>query len=128
MSPNALANVSWLAGTGVAFYFMTRGGGCGGHRHGGAGGHRHGDDGGGGARPMEGAATPASPGEAPAAAPVDPVCGMPVTSIASGLQRRYTDRTFSFCSQDCLRKFDADPSSYLRAQAGTGHRHRAGGC
>jgi YHS domain-containing protein len=37
------------------------------------------------------------------------------------------DRTFFFCSQDCLRKFDADPPRYVRAQAGTGSR-RGHGC
>lgn len=128
MSSNALTSVLWFVGIGAVFYFMTRGGGCGAHRHGGAGRHQHGDDEGRGAHPMESAPTPASPGEAPGASPVDPVCGMPVTSTSSELQRRYMDRTFFFCSQDCLRKFDADPPSYVRARAGTGSRRRAHGC
>lgn len=128
MNWNALTNVLWFLGIGAVFYFMMRAGGCGAHHHGSAGRHQHGDDEGRGAHPSERGPTPASPRETPAASPVDPVCGMSVTSTTPALQRSYMDRTFFFCSRDCLRKFDADPPSYARAQATTEHRHRAHGC
>lgn len=128
MTSNALMSVLWFLGVGALFYFMMRAGGCGAHHHGSARRHEHGGDEDRSAHPVESGPTSASPREAAATPPVDPVCGMPVTSTSSLLQRSYMDRTFFFCSQDCLRKFDADPPRYARALATTEARHRAHGC
>ncbi len=43
---------------------------------------------------------------------VDPVCGMQV-SAATERTYRYEGRTYYFCSDHCLHKFQADPVAYL---------------
>lgn len=128
MTSNALTSVLWFLGVGAVFYLMMRAGGCGAHQHGSDRRHEHEGDEGRSAHPIESGPTSASPREVAAAPPVDPVCGMPVTSTSSALQRSYMDRTFFFCSEDCLQKFDADPPRHARAQTTTGSGHRAHGC
>jgi Cu+-exporting ATPase len=52
---------------------------------------------------------------------LDPVCGMEVNPASAEAQREYSGQTFYFCSEECKRKFDADPERYVddtdRAQA-----------
>lgn len=136
MDANALGSLAWFIGIGALLYFVMRAGGCGSHGHGHGHGH-HGSHGGAGhaaqdARPDEpAAATATRPGvtlRGTDAPPVDPVCGMPVANPSPALERSYQDRKFTFCSQDCMRKFDADPLSYAGSQpTGAPHRH-AHGC
>ncbi len=132
MNANTISNLLWFVGIGGLFYLMMRGGGCGGHRHGGTGSHQHGSHEGGDARQNDaGGSSSASPGVArqpPGAALLDPVCGMPVASPSPALQRTYMDRSFHFCSPDCMRKFDADPSKYVGAPGPAEHRRHTHGC
>jgi Cu+-exporting ATPase len=44
---------------------------------------------------------------------IDPVCGMTVNPTHAAGSSRVGDRTYSFCSQSCKQKFDADPSAYI---------------
>ncbi len=132
MNTSALTSLLWFVGIGALFYFMMRAGGCGAHGHGGHGDHRHGGHDGHDAHPTEPASSTASRSsttrEGSDAPPVDPVCGMPVAHPSPALKRNHMGRTFTFCSQDCVRKFDADPSSYARAEATSAPHHRAHGC
>ncbi len=119
MTTETLTTLLWVAGGGgLAYLMMSRGGGCGSHAHGSRGGeHEHGHGG-------AAASPPMSPAQAPS--PVDAVCGMPVANVRPELQRTHMGRTFSFCSEDCLREFDADPARYAREQerAAQGHAPR----
>lgn len=45
---------------------------------------------------------------------VDPVCGMEVSS--SSFTSNYQGRNYLFCSQNCQRRFEKDPPSFLRPQ------------
>jgi len=45
----------------------------------------------------------------------DPVCGMEIESQGAFATRRHMGRTFYFCSQSCLEKFDSDPHQYAMA-------------
>lgn len=116
MNANVVTGLSWLVGGAGLLYWMTRNGGCGSHSHGSGGrSHEHGG------------------GDASASAhdvqehPTDPVCGMPVANVTPALQRTYMTRTFSFCLEDCLRKFDADPVKYAGERTSHARRH-AHGC
>lgn len=42
----------------------------------------------------------------------DLVCGMTIDSEAAAGQSQFEGRTFYFCSSQCKRQFDADPSRY----------------
>lgn len=42
----------------------------------------------------------------------DPVCGMDIDSETAFATREHAGRTFYFCSQSCVEKFDADPHRY----------------
>ena len=42
----------------------------------------------------------------------DPVCGMEIESENAFAKREHDGRTFYFCSQDYVSKFDADPHKY----------------
>ncbi|MGH7385742.1 MAG: YHS domain-containing protein [Candidatus Rokuibacteriota bacterium] len=44
---------------------------------------------------------------------IDPVCKMEVNPASAAAQSEYEGQTFYFCSQECQRKFDADPMRYL---------------
>jgi len=52
---------------------------------------------------------------------LDPVCGMGVDPRKAKYQSAYKETTYSFCSQNCKSKFDADPESYLHRRAGMEH-------
>jgi Cu+-exporting ATPase len=132
MDASALASLLWFIGVGALAYFVMRAGGCGAHGHGRHGSHEGDAHAGHDARPHEPAtSTAARPGVTPRgtdAPPVDPVCGMPVANPSPALERSYRGRTFVFCSQDCMRKFDADPPSYARPQPTTAPHRHAHGC
>ena len=46
----------------------------------------------------------------------DQVCGMEIESEKAFAKREHEGRTFYFCSQDCVSKFDADPHKYGHPQ------------
>jgi uncharacterized protein len=52
----------------------------------------------------------------------DPVCGMQVDR-AKGLRAEYGGRTFVFCSEHCLHRFQADPERYASGRGGGAHEH-----
>ncbi|MBI5435773.1 MAG: YHS domain-containing protein [Nitrosomonadales bacterium] len=52
---------------------------------------------------------------AEAGAGKDPVCGMTVSSV-SRFHEVYQGRTYLFCSERCLAKFRAAPSSYANTR------------
>ncbi len=45
----------------------------------------------------------------------DPVCGMTVDEKASAGTAVFADATYYFCSENCLRKFEANPGAYVHA-------------
>lgn len=42
----------------------------------------------------------------------DPVCGMMMDRDTAAARARFDDREYYFCSQQCLRQFEADPARY----------------
>ena len=44
----------------------------------------------------------------------DPVCQMDVDPQNAPATARYHDETFYLCSDECKRKFEADPETYVR--------------
>ena len=42
----------------------------------------------------------------------DPVCGMQVDEKNAAGQAEHEGKTYYFCSEGCLKAFQADPSSY----------------
>ena len=48
----------------------------------------------------------------------DPVCGMQVDSDKAAGESRFQDKTYYFCSEECLRDFEANPARYVGAAAG----------
>lgn len=49
---------------------------------------------------------------------LDPVCGMEVDTMLAGLRKStYAGKTYYFCSTECKRKFDANPSAYVKPAA-----------
>ena len=47
----------------------------------------------------------------------DPVCGMQVATGGDTLHREHAGRTYYFCSQHCLDKFNANPAAFLAPPA-----------
>lgn len=45
----------------------------------------------------------------------DPVCGMEFEATSASPTAEYQDRRFYFCSNDCLREFEADPEMWQPA-------------
>lgn len=43
----------------------------------------------------------------------DPVCGMEIKINGSTLTKEYQAKTFYFCSDDCLKKFENEPEKYI---------------
>ena len=43
----------------------------------------------------------------------DPVCGMEIKEPSAFATRNVDGTTYSFCSQDCVAKFDANPNQYI---------------
>jgi len=54
----------------------------------------------------------------------DPVCGMKVDR-AKAMHVDFADQTFYFCSQHCLRAFQADPAAHLEHGSSTGETNVA---
>src|SRR5581483_11553410 len=52
-------------------------------------------------------------GQAAQAGAVDPVCGMTVQPETAAGSAEFEGRTYYFCSQHCVHKFQADPRRYL---------------
>ncbi len=48
---------------------------------------------------------------------VDPVCGMAVQPATAAASYAYEGKTYYFCCQGCLTKFQADPAKYLKPSA-----------
>ena len=46
------------------------------------------------------------------AMPVDPVCGMDVDPAKAAGKREYKGKTYYFCSDHCVKKFDSHPEEY----------------
>jgi Cu+-exporting ATPase len=49
---------------------------------------------------------------------IDPVCGMTVNPETAVGSSEYHGKTYYFCSQSCLRKFQADPDAFLNKAVG----------
>lgn len=47
----------------------------------------------------------------------DPVCGMLIESETATGQSSYQGTTYSFCSTECLRQFEAEPERYVASSA-----------
>jgi len=45
----------------------------------------------------------------------DPVCGMQVDEKNASASSMYQGQKYSFCSQDCKRKFDQQPEKYAQS-------------
>lgn len=46
----------------------------------------------------------------------DPVCGMAVKADSAERWSEYRGETYSFCSVECKKAFDADPDRYVTAE------------
>ena len=46
----------------------------------------------------------------------DPVCGMQVDDQKANSKSQYQGKDYYFCSEDCKRKFDAQPQQYAGNQ------------
>lgn len=51
----------------------------------------------------------------------DPVCGMAIDPNNAFARREHDGKTFHFCSQDCVDKFDVDPHQYGHAEEHKDH-------
>src|SRR5829696_2147922 len=49
---------------------------------------------------------------------IDPVCGMTVDPARAAGSTDYKGTTYYFCAQSCLKRFTADPESFLNKPAG----------
>jgi P-type Cu+ transporter len=59
---------------------------------------------------------------------IDPVCGMSVAVATAKWRAEHEGKPYYFCSEGCLKKFEAEPAKYLDADrfalpAGHGHAH-----
>lgn len=50
---------------------------------------------------------------------VDPVCGMTVDPATAAGSADFAGQTYYFCSEHCLKRFQADPSKYLQSAQAT---------
>jgi len=48
---------------------------------------------------------------------IDPVCLMKVASHKKDLTSNYQKRTYYFCTESCLKSFEADPEKYLESMS-----------
>lgn len=44
----------------------------------------------------------------------DPICGMDVDQSNPKFQSEYKNKTYIFCSNYCKKKFDENPSQYVK--------------
>ena len=61
----------------------------------------------------------------------DPVCGMDVDEKKSNWRADYQGKIYYFCSEGCMKAFNANPSQYLRKIQRPTHSHdhnSMGGC
>lgn len=63
----------------------------------------------------EGAASSGLEDHATAGKVLDPVCGMKIKPSEAAGQMRYEGKLYHFCSEDCLKKFEANPKEYIAA-------------
>lgn len=56
----------------------------------------------------------------------DPVCGMQVDPATAAGKSEHQGRTYYFCSQGCLDKFQVSPEKYLSPTSATPHQHAHG--
>src|SRR4051794_6408255 len=54
-----------------------------------------------------------SPDEGGAGEAIDPICGMTVDPATAKFRAEHAGRTFYFCAEHCLHKFEADPARYV---------------
>lgn len=47
----------------------------------------------------------------------DPVCGMKIDDKNPKAQTSYDGKNYSFCSEDCKRKFEQNPERYVENAA-----------
>ena len=47
----------------------------------------------------------------------DPVCGMQVDEKNSQFNTQYSGKQYSFCSEDCKKKFEQQPEHYASSAA-----------
>ncbi len=47
----------------------------------------------------------------------DPVCGMEIEEQAAAATREVAGQTYAFCSDQCVKKFDADPAAYTKHES-----------
>jgi P-type Cu+ transporter len=47
----------------------------------------------------------------------DVVCGREIDGQKAAVRREYRDRTYYFCSLNCLRRFEAEPEHYADPRA-----------
>lgn len=95
----------WLLVFGGLFYVMMRWG-CGAHAV-----HGHGAHGGHAERGPSAEGAQAGRAVHSTTNARDPVCGMTVDG-GSSYHRSYEGREYRFCSEQCRRRFDADPAHY----------------
>ena len=60
---------------------------------------------------------PAQP--APETGEIDPVCGMTVQPATAAGSHRHQGKNYYFCSQSCLKRFQAEPERYLNRTSST---------
>ena len=51
-----------------------------------------------------------------------PVCGMEMESEDVASESNYEGKSYYFCSDECRKKWDANPARYAREMASTSHR------
>lgn len=49
----------------------------------------------------------------------DPVCGMEIEPSTAFATREHMGQVFYFCSENCVKQFDADPHPYAHAAGET---------
>lgn len=52
----------------------------------------------------------------------DPVCGMQIDPEKAASKAEYQGQTYNFCSDDCKKAFQAEPSKYAKSPEDHGHR------
>lgn len=57
-------------------------------------------------------------GKNPAELVLDPVCHMQVHPLTAAGSRRHRGEELFFCSSRCIRRFEADPDTYLARREG----------
>jgi YHS domain-containing protein len=107
---------------GALFFLMMRFG-CGAHMMRGHGKEAGGAHAGHGAGPDASTGGQSSPQSLPSPeGGRDPVCGMTVDA-GQGYRKFHDGTSYSFCSKECLERFEAEPGRYPAAQRAPSHAH-----